>query len=77
MVCTPWYIDYMKTKREIEITFKNKKLDFKRFNQVLKNYLKLEKRLELKAFDVDLVCFIYGWAIMSPQRTVKAILATI
>lgn len=50
----------MTIKREIEILFKNRKFDFKRFNQVLKNYLKVRKALQLKAFNEDLVYEIYG-----------------
>lgn len=67
----------MKTKREIEILFKNKKFDFKRFNQVLKNYLRVEKHLKFKTFNKDFACYIYGWSCMASQRTVKSVMSDV
>ena len=67
----------MKTKREIEILFKNRKFDFKRFNQVLKNYLRVKKALQLKAFNKDLVYQIYSWSCMTTQKAVKRIALTV
>lgn len=66
----------MTIKRKIEILFKNRKFDFKRFNQVLKNYLKVRKALQLKAFNEDLVYHLYGWSYLTTQKAVKRIALT-
>lgn len=67
----------MKIKREIEILFKNRKFDFQRFNQVLKNYLRVEKAFQLKAFNENLVYQIYSWSCITTQKAVKRIAPTI
>jgi hypothetical protein len=66
----------MTIKRKIEILFKNRKFDFKRFNQVLKNYLRVKKAFQLKAFNKDLVYQIYGWSCITTQKAVKRIALT-
>ena len=66
----------MTIKRKIEILFKNRKFDFRRFNQVLKNYLRIRKALQLKAFNKDLVYQIYGWSCLTTQKAVKRIALT-
>ena len=63
----------MTIKRKIEILFKNRKFDFKRFNQVLKNYLRVKKAFQLKAFNKDLVYQIYSWSCITTQKAVKRI----
>ena len=67
----------MTIKREIEILFKNRKFDFKRFNQVLKNYLKVRKAFQLKTFNKDLVYHLYGWSCITTQKAVKRIALTL
>jgi len=64
-------------KQEMEALFKNRKFNFRRFNQVLKNYLKVKKALELKAFNKDLVFMLYGWSCMTTQKVVKRIAFTL
>lgn len=66
----------MTIKREIEILFKNRKFDFKRFNQVFKNYLRVKKAFQLKAFNENLVYQIYGWSCITTQKAVKRIALT-
>lgn len=67
----------MKIKREIEILFKNHNYDFKRFNQVLKNYLRVRKAFQLKAFNKDLVYHLYSWSCTTTQKAVKRIALSI
>ena len=66
----------MTIKREIEILFKNRKFDFRRFNQVLKNYLRVKKAFQLKAFNKDLVYHLYSWSCTTTQKAVKRIALT-
>ena len=67
----------MTIKREMEILFKNRKFDFKRFNQVLKNYLRIKKALQLKAFDGNLVYHLYAWSCTTTQKAIKRIALTL
>jgi hypothetical protein len=58
-------------KKEIRWIFKKRNYDFKKFNQVLKNYIKyMDKRVNLD----QSIGWVYGWCLSTKQSGVRAIL---
>jgi hypothetical protein len=58
-------------KKEIRWIFKKRNYDFKKFNQVLKNYIKyMDKRVNLD----QSIGWVYGWCLLTKQSGVRAIL---